>query len=72
MSKRVLRVTVVVTSDGLADYFLVINRATGEEITRKSSMDFNMFKFENFYNNRTMVDRIIEEIDATEYNIIYF
>ena len=72
MRKPVLRVTVVVTSDGLVDYFLVINRATGEEIIRKSSMDFDMFKFENFYNNRTMVDRIIEEIDATEYNIIYF
>lgn len=66
------KATIVITSDDVNDYFLVIDLTTGNEIGRRSTEDYGTWLYDDGYDEEQMTRRIAEELQVKEYNVIYW
>ena len=66
------KAVIVVTSDDVDDYFLAIELATGQEIGRRSSANYDTWRFDDGYDEEQMLRRVAIDFHINEYTVIHW
>ena len=64
---------IVTECDDINQYFLVIDRETGNEIRRFSTeKDFDTWRFDEGYDEDVIIQKIVDLLNIENYNVIHW
>ena len=70
--KGYTKAAIVITSDDVNDYFLAIDLETGLEIGRRSTEDFETWRYDDCYDEESMTRKVALALNLTQYTVIHW